>query len=403
MYTSDRNNILYFITQDNSLKIVEYKFGIYEKTIIDNDILESAMSMMCTSDKKLLVNTIDSETHILNLTNNQCERISSANIDGIPAKITQFFTSTRTTITILHTHKIINIDQPLRIKAVIDLHLDQDETIICVRLVPGSLIMFTNLSTRILPYDTFNNTCCTKNETMKIIQKKYDSSYLLGTNIIFTSNNTVDIYEKNFMDSYEILSGIEIKTRCLLNKNIYLLGKTHTQWMLYCCSTMQQGENDVVTTMNKENYYICKIFDKVCDDVNMHQSCVHHGYQCCTCLYKYILLHNDVDIEFISIVNKTVTKYEMEYHIKHVIIVNCSRLVIVTDTNNLRYYEITQDEDKFVMNYKEQDEHMLKSHNTYSKKASHHLLIINDMKSCTSQWVIYSLYISHNHRVHLYK
>ena len=43
---------------------------------INNNILESVMSMASTPDEKILyMNTIDSETHILNLDNNMCEKI----------------------------------------------------------------------------------------------------------------------------------------------------------------------------------------------------------------------------------------------------------------------------------------------------------------------------------------
>ena len=375
MYSSLKN-ILYFITEDDFLKTVEYMNNAYIKTIINNNILELAMSIKCTSDKKLLVNTIDAETHILNLNNNTCEKILYVNnIDGIPAKIYQMITSMHTTVTLIYTHKIINIEKPSHAKAVVDLHLIHDEIIISTNFVPrGLLVVFTNLNTKILEYNIRNNTCCTKNENIKIIKKKYHTAYLLDTNVLFVGDDCVDIYEKTFVNYHEILSNIEIKTYLLLNQCIYILGKVHNQWLLYCYSSQQQ-ENSTVITIDEKKYYICKIFDELCEKVDIYRSCCYHGYICCTCILKYILLvHDTTNIEFIDSVSKIATSYKMDYQIESVIDINCNNLIIVTDTHDLKYYEIMQDIDgKFIMNYKGSDEHKLKTNHKYSKKAMHHL------------------------------
>ena len=376
MYAS-RENILYFITENNSLKTVECMINNnYTKTIIDNDILELSISISCTSDNKLLVNTIDSETHLLNLNDNTCKRMLSVdNIDGTPAKIMQCFTISHATLMLIHTQKFINIERPSYTRAIVDLQLEHDEIIISARFIPGNLIVFTNLNTKILDYNIGNNTCSTKNETIKIIQKKYYNAYLLDTHILFLGNNTVDIYENNFIDNCEILSDIEIKNQILLNRCIYILGKIDNHWMLYCCSADQQEKNDTVVTMNKKNYYLCKIFEKLCEEIDIYKSCRYHGYIRCTCALKYILVvHDTTNIEFIDMVSKIVTSYKMEYQVKFAIIISCNNLVVVTNSNDLKYYEIMQDiDDKFIMNYRGEDEHRLKINHKYSKKALHHL------------------------------
>ena len=378
------NNILCFIADDDSLQIVEPVNNDYIKTTINNEILELATSISLTSNKKLFINTIDSETHILNLNNNTHKKILwENNIDGIPANIIQYATTTNARIRLIYDQKSINIKRELCSTTVTDLYLIHDEIIISVTLLTKYLLIFTNFNTKIFNYDLKNNTCCTKNETIKVIQKKYHCAHVLDQNIFFFSDYTIDIYEKNFIDNRVILLDIKIKNIFSFGKCIYVYGKTHNKWIVYCCSDQQQEKNDTIIITNEKNYYMCKIFDKICDDVYIYQSCTMHANRNCTCELKYILLvYESTNIEFIDIMSNKTTHQEMEYQVKNIIIINCRHLIIVTDTNNLKYYEITQDIDgEFIMNYRGEDEHKLKFTPKYSKKALHHLLIINDMIS----------------------
>ena len=375
MYTTTQY-IFCFITEDNLLKIVEYTDGDYKKKIINNDILELAMTIACTTDKKLFINTINSETHILNLNDNVCEKISFIdNVDDTPVKIEQFFATLNTTITLIYTHKNIIIENQLRPKAIVDLDLEDDEIIIFAKLMPTCLLILTNSNTKIIEYDLNDNVCHTKNGAVKIIQKKYYNLYGMDEYIFFFSDNSIEIYKKNFIDYPVILSYVEIKSVLLFRKKIYFLEKTSTQWVLYCCTKKQQEKNCTLIDMNGKNYYVCKIFDELCEKIDIYQFCAIYGYYFdCRCRLEYIILvHGSTKIEIIGISSKTVTSYEMEYSVKNVVIVNCSNLIIVTNTHDLKYYEMTQDVGgKFIMNYRGDDEHRLKLEHKYSKKALHY-------------------------------